>query len=91
MRRRVQASGAGSPERLLRFVADEWVVPPLKELATEWEAARWERLGPFYAWRDARRLWSADHGDALGDFVERLVFEYQVRREHYAAVWQVIR
>ena len=91
MRRRGQDSGPQPPERLRLFLADEWAVPPLKGNATVWEAERWHLLAPYFAWRDARRAWSEQHGDALGDFVERFRFEYQVRRAHYSAVWQVTR
>jgi len=38
-----------------------------------------------HAWIAARRVWSADHGDALGDFVERFQLEVGTRRAHYAA------
>jgi hypothetical protein len=86
MRRRpAPQSGPQAPERLRRFVANEWSVPPLKEHATEWEAEWWPVLGPFYVWRDARRLWSAGHGDTLGNFLERLHFERAARRGSYFA------
>jgi hypothetical protein len=78
------------PERLCRFRAEEWPVPPLPDGRTGWQAEAWDVMGPFHVWRAARRVWSADHGDALGDFLERLVFENRVRREHYAAVHQVV-
>ncbi len=58
VRRRAEAPGVQPPERLCRFAAEEWVVPPLKDNATAWEAERWHVLGPYFAWRDARRPWS---------------------------------
>ena len=33
-----------------------------------------------YAWMQARRIWSADHGDVLGDQLERLQFEFATKR-----------
>jgi hypothetical protein len=59
-------------------------VSPLKAHATEWEAERWSPLDLIYAWRDPPRVWSADHGDALGNFLERFQFELETRRAHYS-------
>jgi hypothetical protein len=86
VKRRPVSTGTQAPERLQRFVADEWDVPPASERTTEWEAERWSLLGPFHAWRDARRIWSVDHGDALGTFLERFQFERQVRLAHYSTI-----
>ena len=70
--------------RLQRFVAEEWAVPPIKAHATDWEAAHWSVLGPVYAWRDARRAWSAVHGEVFGNPLERLTFERATRRAYYS-------
>jgi hypothetical protein len=32
------------------------------------------------------RIWSADHGDALGDFVERFHVERETKRAYYSYV-----
>ena len=80
VRWRVVLDGPQPPARLVRFVADEWSAPPVKESATDWERQHWNHLGRVHAWRDARRVWSAKHGDALGDYVERLIFERAARR-----------
>jgi hypothetical protein len=53
---------------------------------TGWQARNRDRLGPFHAWREARRTWSADHGDALGDFVERFLFE---RAVHSSLIYSI--
>jgi hypothetical protein len=37
-------------------------------------------IGPFDLWREARRVWSIAHGNALGDWVDRLQHEVTVRR-----------
>ncbi|SDY96460.1 hypothetical protein SAMN05661080_05152 [Modestobacter sp. DSM 44400] len=80
-----------APERLRRFVAMEWHVPPMSDTRTGgWQAEHWEQFGPFYAWRDARRIWSADHGDALGDCIERLLFERDVYRGLSASIHEGI-
>ena len=48
---------------------------------TEWEAEHWHLLGPrCRRGAGARQVWSAAHGDALGDYVERLHVERAVRR-----------
>jgi hypothetical protein len=86
VKRRPAPSVVLAPVRLTRFAADEWAVPPFKERASDWEAEHWSALGPFYAWRDARRMWSADHGDALGNTLERFQFERAVRSAHYSTV-----
>jgi hypothetical protein len=86
MKRRPQPSGALPPERLMRFVAEEWQPPTLPEHASDWQREHWHRLGPVHAWINARRIWSADHGDVLGNFVERFCFEVDIRRAQYAAV-----
>ena len=86
MRRRPEPVTVNAPLRLLRFVADEWDVPPVKEHATEWEAERWSVLGPFYAWRQARAVWTAAHGDALGNPLEPLQFERQQRLAYYSTI-----
>ena len=84
MRRRPAPSGPQPPERLRRFDAAEWQVPDPMSVRviplSTWEAEHWHLLGPLQAWRCARWVWSAAHGDALGDCVERLHFERAVRR-----------
>jgi hypothetical protein len=75
-----------APLRLQRFVAEEWAVPAVKEYAPAWEVERWQVLGPVHAWINARRVWSADHGDALGNPLERIRLERAVRRAHYSKV-----
>jgi hypothetical protein len=86
VKRRPAPTGVQAPERLQRFLAEEWSVPPLKEHSTEWEAEHWSVLGPFYAWRDARRVWWVDQGDALGTLLERFQVERQVRIAHYSTI-----
>ena len=86
-RRPVSPSGALPPLRLLRFVAAEWPVPPLKEHTTEWEVERWPVLGPMHSWRGARRAWAAEHGDAgLGNPLERMQFE----RAYYSMIKELL-
>lgn len=68
-----------APLRLQRFVVEEWAVPAVKEYATAWETERWQVLGPVHAWINARRVWSADNGNALGSPLELLRFERAVR------------
>ncbi len=53
---------------------------------TDWEAEHWQQLGPFHAWRNARHVWSKDHGDALGNPLELLTFERAIRLAHYSAI-----
>ncbi len=63
-------------------------MPPLPEGAYPFEVKHWGRLGRFYAWRAAPRVWSTDHGDSLGSFVDRFLFERAVRSAlHQACRW----
>ena len=85
-RRPAQSSGPLPPVRLLRFVPEAWPVPPLKKHTTEWEVERWSVLGPLHAWREARRVWCAEHGDVgLGNPLERMQFERAVHSAYLLA------
>jgi hypothetical protein len=86
MRRRAAPSDVAVPERLARLVSSEWPPAPLPDHASEWQREHWHRLGPVHAWINARRVWSADYGDALGNPLERLLLEFQTRRSVTRAV-----
>ncbi len=89
MKRRPEPVLVSAPLRLQRFVADEWPVAPIKPHTTEWEVERWSVLGRLHAWREARRAWSVEHGDALGNPLERMQLERATRRAFCAAVGSV--
>jgi hypothetical protein len=65
--------------------AEEWAVPPLRPHAT---ALGGRALVGARAHRCLARgppnVWSADHGDALGNYLERLPFERTLRCAHYS-------
>src|SRR5687768_4435661 len=71
-----------TPERLQRFVADEWSVPTLKEHATQWEFKRWSVLVPFLP-GVLPGVRGRDHGEVLGDYwsasSSRVPFERSLR------------